>query len=87
MALVSAVVTRSPFSSNQVPVAGTESIPSWAMPTAAMFPTRPAVAAATEAIAARLSGKGLAAARAMPSWMAIVERAMAAAFSARNSVL
>ncbi|MCY1303555.1 hypothetical protein D9M70_532680 [compost metagenome] len=67
MALVSAVVTRSPFSRFQVPLLGTDMMPSWAWPIAAMFPTRLPVAAATDAMAARLSGNGLAAARAMPS--------------------
>src|SRR5690606_2791056 len=37
-ALVLAVVTRSPFSRSQVPVFGTESIPSWAIPVMPMLP-------------------------------------------------
>ncbi|STU94843.1 Uncharacterised protein [Klebsiella pneumoniae] len=41
--------------------------------TAAMFDTIPAVEAATLAIAARLYGKGFAAAIAIPCWIAITD--------------
>ncbi|MOA64718.1 hypothetical protein D3C78_1908570 [compost metagenome] len=54
---------------------------------AAMLPTRPAVAAATVAMAARLAGNGLAAAMAIPCWMAMADWAMAAAFCAANITL
>ncbi|MNF07657.1 hypothetical protein D3C80_2078850 [compost metagenome] len=56
-------------------------------PTDWMLPTIDAVAAATEAMAARFNGNGFAAAIAMPVWMLTRDCAIDAAFWTANIAL